>query len=142
MCQDCDKEVINMDIRESDLPNLPYTPVHWFCIVPNCNCKTTVRDYGIAPIYWWPVKITRKERNTYEWEEDGTWKGGRKIQVWRGGWATALHGYICSKHWDEMKKTGWNKWHQEQLPATRELANEYLLTKIKPITKKKKRGYL
>jgi hypothetical protein len=53
-------------------------------MVPDCSCKTIIRDYGMFPIYWWPVKVRRKK--------DGSW---------RGGWTTALHGYICGKHFKE-----------------------------------------
>lgn len=83
MCDRCDKEVIDMGILESDIPNLPYKPMHRFCIVDGCKGKTTIRDYGIAPLYFWPVKITRTKTK------------------WRGGWVSSLHGYICSKHFKE-----------------------------------------
>lgn len=86
MCKRCDKEVSEMGILESDLVNLPYKPVKWFCLVEGCNCNTIVRDYGISPIYFWPVIVRRKE-------------GG----LWRGGWTSCLHGYICSKHFKQYK---------------------------------------
>lgn len=115
MCHDCDKEVIEMGILESDLPNLPYTPVRWFCMVEGCKCKTTVRDYGIAPLYYWPVRIRR--------DKDGTWYGG---------WASCLHGYICSRHFKEYKA------NRKQFCYKYARDQKQMLSRIQPIIKKKK----
>lgn len=87
MCMHCDKVVIDMGILESDLPNLPFKLVKWVCIVDGCTCGTKMRDYGISPIFWWPVKITRKKDGSY-----------------RGGWTDFTHGYICNRHWPEYKQ--------------------------------------
>jgi hypothetical protein len=87
MCHKCDKEVIEMGILESDMPNLPYKLAKWLCMVADCKNACRVRDYGIAPLYYWPVKVRRKE------------DGG-----WYGGWVSSMHGYICSAHWPEFKK--------------------------------------
>lgn len=89
MCHNCDREVAEMGVLESDLPNLPFKTARWYCMVEGCKCKTTIRDYGLAPIYWWPVKVLRLS------DADGTW---------RGGWTSALHGYICSRHFKEYRK--------------------------------------
>lgn len=106
-----------MDIRESDLPGLPYKPMRWFCMVEGCTCKTTVRDYGIPPIYWWPIRIIR--------EKNGDW---------RGGWTSALHGYICSRHFKEYKA------NPRAFMKTHIRDADQLLSKIIPITKKLKHG--
>jgi len=114
MCQKCDKEVIEMDILESDLPNLPYKLVWWYCMVEGCKCKTKMRDYGIPPIYYWPVRIIR--------EKDGSW---------RGGWTIATHGYICSKHLKEYKQRG-RQFFRDNITT-----EEKLLAKVVPIIKSK-----
>lgn len=87
MCQRCDREVIEMGILESDLPGLPFKPVKWVCMVEGCSCYTGLRDYGIFPYYFWPVKVKRSKDS------------------WRGGWTEYTHGYICSKHFPEYKKS-------------------------------------
>lgn len=103
-----------MGILESDLPNLPYKPVKWRCVVDGCRGATRLRDYGIAPFYFWPVKI-RREKNG----------------AWRGGWVTPEHGYICSRHFVAYQKNSVGFW--------RSYANtvEYLFSKIIPIIKSK-----
>lgn len=108
-------------------------------MVEGCRCKAKVRDYGIAPIYWWPVKITRKDVNTHQWETDDegkkVWRGGRIEHIWRGGWTSAFHGYVCSRHWKEAKQQGWHTWAKKHITTS-----EALLAKIKPITKTKKKA--
>jgi len=107
--------MIDLGILESDLPNLPFKPVHWFCMVDGCNCKTKVRDYGVSPIYWWPVKVRRNK--------DGSW---------RGGWSNCLHGYICSRHFREYKA--------DHMTFMREHCRDHkkMFEKIILITKKQK----
>lgn len=73
-----------MDIRDTDLPNLAFTMVKWFCIVDGCRGHAKVRDYGIGGYYYWPVKVIRKK--------DG----------WRGGWFNNSHVYLCCKHWEPV----------------------------------------
>lgn len=114
MCQRCDKEVIQMGVLESDLPNLPYKFANWFCMVPGCTHKAKVRDYGLAPYYYWPVIIRRKP--------DG----------WRGGWFRADHGYLCGAHWADLKREG-RAWWRSHLISEKEL-----LEKVQPIAKKAK----
>ena len=83
MCLKCFEVIKDMDIRDSDLPNLPFTMVKWHCLVPGCKAHTKVRDYGLVPFYYWPVKV--------RYYKDGKW---------RGGWLeNAGHWYLCSKHW-------------------------------------------
>lgn len=74
MCHHCDKQVSEMDIRDSDLPNLPYKLVKWKCIVKNCNRFTRMKDYGIDPLYHW----------------------GKKKNKWI---SVMLHFFLCPKHW-------------------------------------------
>lgn len=114
MCERCDKEVIEMGILDSDLPNLPYKLVNWHCMVADCRCKTKIRDYGIAPLYYWPVKIFRGKNGS-----------------WRGGWADCTHGYICSRHFKEYEKDprAFCRQHQRDHGA--------MLAKITPIVKSK-----
>jgi hypothetical protein len=114
MCQRCDKEVIEMGILESDLPNLSYSLVKWKCVVDGCRGATKLRDYGIPPLYYWPVKILR--------EKDG---------AWRGGWVTPEHGYICSRHFKEYKQNSVGFWRKHANTV------EYLFSKIIPIIKSK-----
>ncbi len=115
MCKSCDKTVREMDVRDTDLPQLPYTVMKWCCIVPDCKNHTKVHDYGISPLYYWPIKIRRLE--------DGSW---------RGGWFGATnHFYVCSKHWPLFKK-GDLKYKDI------EHNEEICFSKIKPITKHKK----
>lgn len=89
MCQHCDKLAADQDIRESDLPNLTYKLIHWLCMVPGCRGKAKIRDYGLAPLYWWPVQVRR-------FQKDGQ-------DMWRGGWIQLDHGYICSRHFQVYK---------------------------------------
>lgn len=127
MCQSCDKEVIEMGIMESDLPNLPYKLVNWHCVVEGCKGKTKLRDYGIAPFYFWQVKVYR-----------GVKKG---IEMWRGGWMMPDHCYICSKHWRhlELDKEHFYKKHLYDYLKTTDWRKvlEYLNTKVSPIVKSK-----
>lgn len=117
MCQYCDKQVIEMGILESDLPGLPFKPAKWICIVKGCHHSTKIRDYGIAPFYFWPVKVVRAK--------DGSW---------RGGWTDLSHGYICGKHFPEYKKYS-NEFFRNHARAEKEL-NETIIH----ITQKKKNG--
>jgi len=87
MCKQCAQIIRDMDVRETDLPLLPHKSVKWHCIVPGCKGCVTVRDYGITPYYYWPVKI----RYTNE--------------GYRGGWIdSTTHYYFCSKHWKPITK--------------------------------------
>ncbi len=108
MCHYCAKQVRNQGIKDSDLPYLPYKEVYEYCMIPNCKGKCKVRDYGIAPYYYWPVKI-RYGKNS-----------------WRGGWFMGTHGYLCSKHF----KTVVNG----QMPAP-VLSDEDYLSRFVPVTK-------
>lgn len=91
MCKRCADEVKAMDIRDTDLPMLPYKEAHWQCIVPGCKGKCKVRDYGIAPYYYWPVKV--RYIHKHKMSHAG----------WRGGWVDSMHhAYMCSKHWDPI----------------------------------------
>ncbi len=103
-----------MGILESDLPNLPYKLVKWQCMVDGCKNACRVRDYGIAPHYYWPVRVFRAE--------DGSWYGG---------WITALHGYICSTHWKEVNKG------RVAFFRKHACTEQFLLSRITPITKSK-----
>lgn len=90
MCKRCDKVVQEMDILDTDLPNLPYILKKWKCWVPDCRGGKAVRDYGIAPFYWDPVKVKRLAN-------------GR----WRGGWFEVTgHWYMCSRHYRELDAIG------------------------------------
>lgn len=129
MCKRCDKEVIEMGILESDLPNLPYQVVKWQCMAPGCFCTTTIRDYGIAPFYWWPVRIIREEKWTphYDFEKN---KMITK-HVWRGGWFDASdHGRLCSKHWTE----DWPQHYRKFIETGKQLID--LIIQPNNITKK------
>lgn len=85
MCKNCAQQVKEMDVRDSDLPGLPYKVVHWNCIFPDCRGHAMVRDYGLGPLYYWPVKVYYNDEK----------------QKWRGGWFDAgAHLYLCSRHWD------------------------------------------
>lgn len=116
-----------MGILESDLPNLPYKPMYWQCCVKDCRGKAKIRDYGISPFYFWPVKVIR------EIGKDGV---GR----WRGGWINYDHGYICSKHFPEYKK-GSRSFYEKYIFTplnNQQTVNEYLKSKIvEPKTKAK-----
>jgi hypothetical protein len=79
-----------MGILESDLPNLPHKLLKWRCICDGCRGVTKLRDYGISPIYYWPVKVRRYKNKAGE-------------DMWRGGWTNLDHGYICGKHWHQYK---------------------------------------
>lgn len=97
-----------MDIRESDLPGLPFKVVYWFCIEEGCTNKVRVRDYGISPYYWHPVKIHRSKKG------------------WRGGWFGGMYHYhICSRC---RKKYPENTIH--------DYPEEVYLSRIKTIDKK------
>lgn len=118
MCDRCDKEVIEMGILDSDLPYLPYTLMKWYCMVDGCTCSCRVRDYGIPPLYYWPVKIHRGK--------DGSW---------RGGWTTCFHGYVCSKHFKELRQIGEGAFFRKHAGTW-----EYLTKKIVIDGKKRKPG--
>ena len=83
MCHRCEKIVItDIDVRESDLPYLPFKLVKWCCFVDGCKGAVRARDYGISPFYF----DMAKRRSSIK-------KG------WRGGWFDAsAHFYVCSKH--------------------------------------------
>lgn len=79
-----------MDIRDTDLQYLPFKIAKWKCLIPGCKSHgRIVKDYGIPPFYFWPVK-----QRLYK---DG----------WRGGWFDAsLHWVLCNKHLAEHEKLG------------------------------------
>src|SRR5581483_9635789 len=110
MCQHCAQQVKEMDIRDSDLPNLPYTEVYQYCIVPGCKGRCNMRDYGQPDMYYWPVKVRYMPRG------------------FRGGWCHATHAYRCSKHWKLIKK---------RLMEIPEHDEATCLSRIVPIEKKK-----
>lgn len=88
MCKNCADIVRNeIHIREPDLKCLPFKPAKWFCIVPGCKCHVKIRDYGLSPYYYWPVKRRYPK------------SGG-----WRGGWFDHTHPYMCSRHWELYRK--------------------------------------
>lgn len=109
MCHQCASEVKEMDIRDSDLPYLPFKEVWEYCIVPGCKGRCKMRDYGISPYYYWPVKISNTKHG------------------FRGGWVHACHGYLCSKHWKPIVK------RQMEMP---ERTEEICLSRFKPVVKK------
>jgi|ERR1700761_1606158 len=111
MCERCDNVVIGeMDIRDTDLPNLPFKTGKWSCIVPGCKGGAKIRDYGIGPFFYWAVRVIRGEKG------------------WRGGWFSAPnHTYMCSKHWPMYKKG--------TLPKDIPHSEEINLSKIKIATK-------
>jgi len=117
-----------MGVLESDLPNLPYTLVKWKCMCIGCKGATKLRDYGIAPFYYWPVKVVRSRD-----------KAG--VTTWRGGWTNMEHGYICSKHFPQYKLDPHHfeqKYTFKYLQTTDpEKISQYLMSKIKPIKKSK-----
>jgi len=82
MCHQCDKYILtDLDIKDSDLPYLPYKLVKWTCCMPGCKCGTSIRDYGLGDYYYWPVKVRRMKNG------------------WRGGWMECSHWYLCSRHY-------------------------------------------
>lgn len=99
-----------MDIRDSDLPYLPYKEVWQYCIVDGCKGRCKMRDYGLFPYYWWPVKVRYSERG------------------YRGGWSHFMHRYACSKHWKQIQK------REIDWPESSE---EFCLSKFVPVIKKK-----
>lgn len=118
MCQNCYKIVLTeMDIRDTDLPNLPYTVVKVQCVVPGCDHGFKARDYGIAPYYYWPVKILYK-----------------KNESWKGGWFDASnHPIVCNRHWKNYDEI-----------VTGPISCDYLLSRVIPFvlkSKKKKRVF-
>jgi hypothetical protein len=86
MCETCEKQIIEMDIRESDLPGLPYKLVKWKCVVKSCNHYTRMKDYGLKPLFWWA-------------------RGGKFKWV-----DITIHFLLCHKH-----SKIWNKRHVEGL---------------------------
>lgn len=89
MCNRCHEYVVKeMDIKDTDLPNLPYTEVKWFCIFEGCPCgNKKVRDYGLPGYLFDPTK----RRTT---------KHG-----WKGGWFSVSNHYrACSRHWVLIKR--------------------------------------
>lgn len=127
MCQVCDKAVIEMGILESDLPNLPYKLVKWHCVCDGCNGATKLRDYGVSPYYFWPVKILRS--------------GSGDEQKWRGGWTSFMDAYICSKHFAQYKLDSGHFWKKYLFGFLKtnniHKIHKYLITKITPIEKSK-----
>lgn len=53
-----EQEAINelKAMSREELDNVDYTLKKWICGCKNCNNGTRVRDYGISPEYYWPVK--------------------------------------------------------------------------------------
>lgn len=87
----------------------------------------------------WPVKVIRKEVEKSIWgigEDYKKYKETTKEHHWRGGWTSALHGYVCSRHWKEAKQQGWHTWAKKHITT-----QEALLAKIKEITKPKKKQW-
>lgn len=117
MCGICQKEVSEQDIRESDLPALPFKEVKWRCIVPGCKGGARLRDYGNAPYYYWATKEV-KDHSGY---------------TRRGGWFNiAVHYYLCSRHWKQAERVGEMMSHR--------ITPEYLLSKITEWAKGKRKG--
>lgn len=112
MCGRCDRDVKEMDIRDTDLPNLPFKPGKWCCIVPGCKGGAKIKDYGIWPYFYWAVKVRRHDNGD-----------------WHGGWFVATnHVYLCSKHWPMYRTSGLNT---ADIPHSEEIN----LSKIKIATK-------
>lgn len=79
---DAIKELKSMSREELD--QVPYDVVKWCCQGKNCTRGTKVRDYGIAPTYFWP-------RKNKEW-----------LDISPMGWF-----FMCGKHnklWKRLKK--------------------------------------
>lgn len=75
-------------MRSDQLQNVPFELVKWICAAKGCNRHTKLRDYGIAPFYWWT--------NKKKWMP------------------THTNFYLCSKHWkiySHLLKKGFENWH-------------------------------
>lgn len=55
---DEEQEAINelKSMSRTELDNVDYTLKKWICQCKGCTRGTKVRDYGIAPWYYWPKK--------------------------------------------------------------------------------------
>lgn len=124
MCKFCDKAVLDMDIQETDLPNLPYTLVRWACLIPGCRCKNTfLRDYGIAPYYYWPVKRV-------DMPKENRFKGGWVDSTW--------HWKLCFKHGAIYEKKGEEEGFKWLYHHGVRNTPEFLMSRFEVYNKKKK----
>lgn len=124
MCSRCHEYVVKeMDVKDSDLPGLPFSLVKWNCIFSGCSSSNKrVRDYGVPGYLFDPVKR-------------------RELPLgWRGGWfLTRDHVYACSKHWHLM---------DQNILTWPECTAEDVLSKLVPLDKnlkpkkKKKNDFL
>lgn len=85
MCENCAQQVREIDIKDEDLQYLPYKLVKWCCCVPGCKGGLILRDYGISPLYYWPVKVKSFLKN-----------GEHR---WRGGWISLDVHAVLVKHY-------------------------------------------
>lgn len=84
MCTICKDAVAEMGVTEADLPNLAFKMYRWYCGVEGCQRYTRVKEFGLPPYFFWPVKQYHNE----------------KKKLWRGGWIEGTaHAFLCGDHW-------------------------------------------
>lgn len=85
-----DQEYI-LSLTKEELDSLPYDVLRWKCCCKECDRGTTVRDYGIAPLYFLNRNGKLSEKNPSKY-----WMNTSKI-VW-----------LCGKHYAIMKRCGFD----------------------------------
>ena len=77
-----------MKLSKDELSKVPFERKKWMCICKGCDNKVNIKDYSIAPFYYW-----------------------------RRHWVnTQTHFYLCSKHYKFVKhlEKSFEKWRVAQ----------------------------
>ncbi|RKT01089.1 hypothetical protein [Chryseobacterium defluvii] len=86
-----DEKVYILSLTKEQLDSLPYDVLKWECCCKNCNRGTTVRDYGLSPLFFLNRNSKRAHKNTPKY-----WMDTSSI-IW-----------LCGKHYAIMRRCGFD----------------------------------